>query len=80
MSFMKKGLRENNKKTNKKIIEAVEDFNKILTAMNFTYHQLLKKDDLTEENIEDKIIEVCDFKFTSEHIQMLKDDLLKNNN
>lgn len=74
---MNKGKREDQRVTNKKIIDASKEFNKILMAMNTAYHVLLKDEEATKENIEEKLNNMMEFDFTPKQIQMLKDDLFK---
>ena len=44
--------------------------------MNHAYYELVDREDLTEDNFEEELKKVSDFKFNEKHIQMIKKDVL----
>lgn len=77
MSFLKKGKRAAAHKEIKQAENNLKEFTLRLNQMNYIYSHLIRDEEVTEENIENKIKDITDFKFTETELTMLKSDLCK---
>lgn len=76
-NMLRKGKRQYQKQLDKKLEKTKDMFHKTLLAMNHVYTHLKDDPTVNEENLERKIKDLTDFKFSVKQIEILKTDLFK---
>jgi two-component sensor histidine kinase len=80
-SMLKKGKRQQalkeRKVQEKETKEVMDHFNKTLYSMNLVMSELVNDDTLTQENYQEKVSAITDFKFSEKQHGMLKRELFQ---